>query len=211
MAQTQPHAVASGPRQGEDELELLEIELLLEGVHRRYGFDFREYAPASLKRRLRRRMSLEDVETVSALQELVLDPRVDWVFETPATNGPAVPQTFRLDSLVDVALRQRVDIQAQLYRVRAAESEVAIARGTRLPTVTGSAGFGTAFTSGNDQGVLQQLDAALTAKGYFHPPSRTQATRNTIRTIFTKTGWSSREVKAVRGVIRALVNPPRQR
>src|SRR5947209_8041765 len=72
MAQTEPQAVASGPRQGEDELELLEIELLLEGVHRRYGFDFREYAPASLKRRLRRRMSLEDVETVSALQELVL-------------------------------------------------------------------------------------------------------------------------------------------
>jgi tRNA/rRNA methyltransferase len=48
-------------------------------------------------------------------------------------------------------------------------------------------------------------------KGYFHPPSRTQATRNTIRTIFTKPGWSSREVKAVRGILRALLNPPRRR
>jgi tRNA/rRNA methyltransferase len=48
-------------------------------------------------------------------------------------------------------------------------------------------------------------------KGYFHPPSRTQATRNTLRTIFTKPGWSSREVKAVRGIIRALMNPPRRR
>ena len=36
------------------------------------------------------------------------------------------------------------------------------------------------------------------AKGYFHPPSRMQATKNTLRTIFTKTGWSSREIKAVR-------------
>jgi tRNA/rRNA methyltransferase len=61
------------------------------------------------------------------------------------------------------------------------------------------------------EGLIQQLDSELVAKGYFHPPSRTQATRNTLRTIFTKTGWSSREIKAVRGVIRALVNPVRRR
>ena len=64
---------------------------------------------------------------------------------------------------------------------------------------------------GEVEGLIGQLDEALEAKGYFHPPSRTQATKNTLRTIFTKTGWSSREVKAVRGIIRALVNPPRQR
>jgi tRNA/rRNA methyltransferase len=64
---------------------------------------------------------------------------------------------------------------------------------------------------GEIEGLIAQLDAELEAKGYFHPPSRTQATRNTLRTIFTKTGWSSREVKAVRGVIRALVGPPRAR
>ena len=60
-------------------------------------------------------------------------------------------------------------------------------------------------------GLIAQLDEELVAKGYFHPPSRTQATRNTVRTIFTKTGWSSREVKAIRGIIRALVNPARKR
>ena len=64
---------------------------------------------------------------------------------------------------------------------------------------------------GEIEGLIGQLDADLVAKGYFHPPSRTQATRNTIRTIFTKTGWSSREVKAVRGIIRALVGPARSR
>jgi tRNA/rRNA methyltransferase len=64
---------------------------------------------------------------------------------------------------------------------------------------------------GELDGLIAQLDEELVAKGYFHPPSRTQATRNTIRTIFTKTGWSSREVKAVRGIIRALVDPPRNR
>ena len=61
------------------------------------------------------------------------------------------------------------------------------------------------------EGMIRQLDEALVEKGYFHPPSRTEATRNTIRTIFTKTGWSSREVKAVRGIIRALIQPPRSR
>ena len=64
---------------------------------------------------------------------------------------------------------------------------------------------------GEIEGLVGQLDEALLAKGYFHPPERTQATRNTLRTIFTKTGWSSREVKAVRGVIRALVGPKRSR
>ncbi len=68
-----------------------------------------------------------------------------------------------------------------------------------------------AASHGELDGLVAQLDEELDAKGYFHPPSRTQATRNTIRTIFTKTGWSSREVKAVRGIIRALVNPARNR
>ena len=57
------------------------------------------------------------------------------------------------------------------------------------------------------EGLIGQLEEALEAKGYFHPPARTQATKNTLRTIFTKTGWSSREVKAVRGIIRALAEP----
>jgi tRNA/rRNA methyltransferase len=64
---------------------------------------------------------------------------------------------------------------------------------------------------GELEGLIGQLDDALEAKGYFHPPSRKQATRNALRTIFTKTGWSSREIKAMRGVIRALVDPARRR
>lgn len=63
---------------GQDaELEQLEVELLLEAIFRRYGFDFREYAPASLKRRLTRRMRAEGIDTVTGLQERVLhDPPV---------------------------------------------------------------------------------------------------------------------------------------
>lgn len=61
------------------------------------------------------------------------------------------------------------------------------------------------------EGLIGQLDDQLLAKGYFHPPERTEATRNTLRTILTKPGWSAREVKAVRGIIRALSSGPRGR
>jgi tRNA/rRNA methyltransferase len=64
---------------------------------------------------------------------------------------------------------------------------------------------------GELEALINHLNDELEIKGYFHPPSRTRATKNTLRTIFTKTGWSSREVKAVRGIIRALVDPPRRR
>ncbi len=62
-------------RRDELDLEQIEVELLLEGIFRLYGFDFREYAPASLRRRLRRRMDGEKVKTVSQLQHLVLHDR----------------------------------------------------------------------------------------------------------------------------------------
>ena len=46
------------------------------GVFRRYGYDFREYAPASLRRRVNRRVHLERLSTISALQDRLLrDPR----------------------------------------------------------------------------------------------------------------------------------------
>jgi chemotaxis protein methyltransferase CheR len=57
------------------ELERIEIDLLLEGVYRHYGVDFRGYALGSLKRRLARRMREEGTPTLSALQDKVLhDP-----------------------------------------------------------------------------------------------------------------------------------------
>src|ERR671936_367914 len=58
-----------------DDVEDIELVLLLGGVYRRYGFDFREYAPASLRRRVWRRAHAEGVETLSALQaKLLHDP-----------------------------------------------------------------------------------------------------------------------------------------
>jgi chemotaxis protein methyltransferase CheR len=54
------------------ELERIEIELLLEGIFRNYGFDFRAYAYASIRRRLWKRIEAEGLSTVSELQARVL-------------------------------------------------------------------------------------------------------------------------------------------
>ena len=54
------------------DLERLEIELLLEGVFRHYGFDFRSYAYASIRRRLWKRIESEALHSISELQALVL-------------------------------------------------------------------------------------------------------------------------------------------
>jgi chemotaxis protein methyltransferase CheR len=62
----------AGSRARDLDLEQLEIELLLEAVHRRYGFDFRQYAQASLKRRLYRRLDVEGLATLSQLQDKLL-------------------------------------------------------------------------------------------------------------------------------------------
>jgi tRNA/rRNA methyltransferase len=57
---------------------------------------------------------------------------------------------------------------------------------------------------GELENFLGQLTRDLDSSGYFFPPERTQATLHTIRTLFTKTGWSSRELNAVRGMLKAL-------
>ena len=59
----------------DSERESLEISLLLEGVYQQYGFDFRQYARASLRRRLWRRVYAEGLQTLSGLQERVLHDR----------------------------------------------------------------------------------------------------------------------------------------
>ena len=66
---------AVAPVHNDPTLERIEIELLLEGIYRHYGFDFRSYAYASIRRRLWKRIEAEGMASVSALQDRVLhDP-----------------------------------------------------------------------------------------------------------------------------------------
>ena len=58
-----------------EKIEDIEIRLLLEALYVRYHYDFRSYAMASIKRRLRQAREQLGFSTISALQEAVLhDP-----------------------------------------------------------------------------------------------------------------------------------------
>jgi len=70
-----PQPAVEPPQAFKPDLERIEIELLLEGIFRHYGFDFRSYAYASIRRRLWKRIEEEGLSSVSSLQEKVLhDP-----------------------------------------------------------------------------------------------------------------------------------------
>ena len=98
-----------------------------------------------------------ELANVDLIQALVLDPLGVYAFEAPPADSARKPD-FNLDSLVSVALRQRVDIQAQALRVQAAEREILVANGGRLPVVSATIGYGSGFNTSADTGFASQLD-----------------------------------------------------
>ena len=57
------------------------------------------------------------------------------------------------------------------------------------------------------EGLVIQIDAALDHAGFYFPPDKVPTTKRAIRSILTKPGWSTHEVRTLRGVVAALVNP----
>ncbi len=89
-----------------EERSAVELSLLLEAIVRWSGYDFREYAPATLKRRIAERMRAEGVETISGLQERVLHDhealrRLVFAFSASPNRLFRAPEYFR-------AIRERV-------------------------------------------------------------------------------------------------------
>jgi chemotaxis protein methyltransferase CheR len=56
-------------------VEEIELELLLEGIFRQYGFDFRNYAMSSLRRRVCNFIQNEHLASISQLQDRILHDR----------------------------------------------------------------------------------------------------------------------------------------
>lgn len=55
-----------------NENEKIEFDLLLQAIYQKYGYDFRNYARASLKRRIRYRLSQSNFKTISEMQHKLL-------------------------------------------------------------------------------------------------------------------------------------------
>jgi chemotaxis protein methyltransferase CheR len=86
-------------------VEEIEFELLLEGIFRQWGFDFRNYAPSSLRRRVMNFMRTEHIASISALQDRVLHDQ-NWlnrllyslsVNVSAIFRDPGFYRTFRKD------------------------------------------------------------------------------------------------------------------
>lgn len=89
-----------------DEVEDIEIQLFLEALHRRYHYDFRHYARASIKRRLMQGRVQLGYASLSAMQEAVLHdesvlPRLLNYLTVQVSDMFRDPSYFR-------ALRERV-------------------------------------------------------------------------------------------------------
>jgi len=89
-----------------DALEDIELQLLLEGIYRVYGYDFRDYALSSLKRRVQACVRLEGLATISQLQDRVLHERacLERLLQSLSVH---VTSMFR-DPECYLAFRQRV-------------------------------------------------------------------------------------------------------
>lgn len=91
----------------------LEISLLLEAVYRKYGYDFRQYSQAHVRRRITNRMSISGFEDVSQLQSKVLnDSR--YASELLQDLSITVTEMFR-DPAFYRALREKIIPILQTY------------------------------------------------------------------------------------------------
>jgi len=57
------------------ENEKIELELLLQAIFIKYGYDFRDYAKASIKRRILRRLKMSELGTISEMQHRILNDK----------------------------------------------------------------------------------------------------------------------------------------
>lgn len=88
------------------DIETIEINLLLEGIFQRYGYDFRHYSRASMERRVRQAMSKMRCVTISELTGRLLHDPV-FFQQVVADFSITVTEMFR-DPEVYRVLREKV-------------------------------------------------------------------------------------------------------
>lgn len=95
------------------DIEDIEAKLLLEGVFQVYGYDFRDYAEASLRRRLARWLQMAGFDNLSEAQARVLRDR-EWFANLQEGITVTVSEMFR-DPQVFKAIRELVVPHLKTY------------------------------------------------------------------------------------------------
>jgi chemotaxis protein methyltransferase CheR len=96
-----------------DKINELEVDLFLDAIFRRWGYDFRNYARASLNRRVAYRLSMTGLKRVSEMIQLVLHDQA--FFESFLTDmSVTVTEMFR-DPWVFKKIRETVIPKLRTY------------------------------------------------------------------------------------------------
>src|SRR5262249_53222800 len=88
-----------------NEVEAIEVQLLLEALYRRYGFDFRDYAYTSIRRRIWNQVRAEGLQSIFELQGKLL-------------HEPACMERFLLAVTVNVTTMFRDPSFFRAFRVK---------------------------------------------------------------------------------------------
>jgi outer membrane protein len=142
------------------EQELTQLEAFTKAGTRPIGDLYQQQAAvASTRLALANARHATELAKVDLIQELLLDPRGNYTFVTPAPrDSTRRSPTFDQDSLITIALAQRADVQAQILRVEAAKREILVAEGGRLPVVSANGGYSSGFNSAADGSFGNQLN-----------------------------------------------------
>jgi outer membrane protein len=142
------------------EEQLTQLEAFAQAGTRNIGDLYQQQAAtASARLGVATARRATELAKVDLIEELVLDPRRDYQFVAPTPSSDTTRSAnFNLDSLLNIAMQMRADIRAQQLRVEAAQREIMVAEGGKLPVVTASVGFGSGFSTGGDGNFAAQLD-----------------------------------------------------
>lgn len=101
----------------DNELERIEIELLLEGVYRVYGYDFREYFYPSIKRRIWALVYKLQLRTISELQSMIFHHK-ECVQELVQQLSIPVTEMFRDPGMYRTFRKQVIPMLRRLPSIR---------------------------------------------------------------------------------------------
>jgi outer membrane protein len=95
---------------------------------------------------------------VDLIQVLQLDPAGNYDFAAPTLQANTTAPSYDLDSLIARAYAQRADLDAQQARAAAAEQDVKAAKAAKLPTISVTGSYSSAYSSASDLSLTNQLD-----------------------------------------------------
>jgi outer membrane protein len=103
-----------------------------------------------------RAVELAKIDLIQALQ---LDPAGTYDFVAPTLSATTTPSTnYNLDSLITRAYAARADLDAVEARATAASQDVTVAKASRLPTISVTGSYSSAFNTASTLGLADQLD-----------------------------------------------------